>query len=197
MHQNIWKKSTLLLGGFAAIWLGIRYLLPLFLPFLSGALLAFSAEPLVKFLQSKLRLPRIAAAGIGITLSLVILILLAFSLGALLLRELTAVAGSIPQARELVSQALDSLQQWLNALAGLAPAGISRLLTRITSELFSGGATLLAKVTDWLLGIAGTLLSFYLVFVSAYSLLTPLALQAFLLLWTLPVLLMADRSGRY
>jgi penicillin-binding protein 1C len=54
-------------------------------------------------------------------------------------------------------------------------------------------ATLLALLGS----IAGTLLSFYLVFVAAYSLLTPLALQAFLLLWTLPVLLMADRSGRY
>jgi len=54
-------------------------------------------------------------------------------------------------------------------------------------------ATLLALLGS----IAGTLLSFYLVFVAAYSLLTPLALEAFLLLWTLPVLLMADRSGRY
>ena len=54
-------------------------------------------------------------------------------------------------------------------------------------------ATLLAILGS----LAGTLLSFYLVFVAAYSLLTPLALQAFLLLWTLPVLLMADRSGRY
>ena len=54
-------------------------------------------------------------------------------------------------------------------------------------------ATLLALLGS----IAGTLLSFYLVFVGAYSLLTPLGLEAFLLLWTLPVLLMADRSGRY
>ena len=54
-------------------------------------------------------------------------------------------------------------------------------------------ATLLAILGS----LAGTLLSFYLVFVAAYSLLTPLALQAFLLLWTLPVLLVADRSGRY
>ena len=43
--------------------------------------------------------------------------------------------------------------------------------------------------------IAGTLLSFYLVFVEAYNLLTPMALEAFLLLWTLPVLLMSDRAG--
>ena len=44
---------------------------------------------------------------------------------------------------------------------------------------------------------AGTLLAFYLVFLGAYGLLTPLALLVFSLLWTLPVLLMADWAGRY
>ena len=68
-----------------------------------------------------------------------------------------------------------------------AVAGSSRMCQCVRK------ATLLALLGS----IAGTLLSFYLVFVAAYSLLTPLALEAFLLLWTLPVLLMADRSGRY
>ncbi|SFP59998.1 hypothetical protein SAMN05216343_11041 [Oscillibacter sp. PC13] len=45
--------------------------------------------------------------------------------------------------------------------------------------------------------VAGTLLAFYLVFLGSYSLLTPLALLIFSLLWTLPVLLMADWTGRY
>jgi cation transport ATPase len=45
--------------------------------------------------------------------------------------------------------------------------------------------------------VIGALLAFYLVFLGAYDLLTPLALEAFLLLWTLPVLLMADWTGRY
>ncbi|WP_298017130.1 hypothetical protein [uncultured Dysosmobacter sp.] len=44
---------------------------------------------------------------------------------------------------------------------------------------------------------AGTLLAFYLVFQGKYDLLTPLALEMFLLLWTLPVLVMADWTGRY
>ncbi len=44
---------------------------------------------------------------------------------------------------------------------------------------------------------AGTLLTFYLTSLGAYDLLNPLALEAFLLLWTLPVLLMADWTGRY
>jgi len=45
--------------------------------------------------------------------------------------------------------------------------------------------------------IAGTLLSFYMAFLGEYSLMTPVALLAFLLLWILPVLLMADWTGRY
>ena len=45
--------------------------------------------------------------------------------------------------------------------------------------------------------IVGALLAFYLVFLGEYSLLTPLALEAFLALWTLPVLVMADWTRRY
>ena len=46
-------------------------------------------------------------------------------------------------------------------------------------------------------GWAGTLLTFYLTSLGAYELLNPLALEVFLLLWTLPVLLMSDWTGRY
>ena len=65
------------------------------------------------------------------------------------------------------------------------------------------GSLRLCRAVRWgaalsLLGSwAGTLLSFYLVSLGAYDLLNPLALEAFLLLWTLPVLLMSDWSGRY
>ena len=45
--------------------------------------------------------------------------------------------------------------------------------------------------------ILGTLLTFYLVSQRAYALLSPLLLELFLLLWTLPVLLYTDRIGRY
>lgn len=44
---------------------------------------------------------------------------------------------------------------------------------------------------------AGALLTFYLVSLGQYELLTPLALEVFLLLWTLPVLLIVDWASRY
>lgn len=54
-----------------------------------------------------------------------------------------------------------------------------------------------ATVLSLLGSAAGTLLAFYLVFLEQYALLTPLALELFLLLWTLPVLLIVDWAGRY
>ena len=44
---------------------------------------------------------------------------------------------------------------------------------------------------------AGTLLAFYMALLGKYSLMTPLTLLAFLLLWVLPVLLLTDWTGRY
>ena len=45
--------------------------------------------------------------------------------------------------------------------------------------------------------IVGTLLAFYLSFMGAYHLMTALTLEAFLLLWVLPVLVMTDWTIRY
>ena len=66
-------------------------------------------------------------------------------------------------------------------------------------RILRAGCLLLAGVflLSVLGSVAGTLLSFYLVFQEAYNLLTPLALLVFLLLWALPVLLLADWAGRY
>ena len=45
--------------------------------------------------------------------------------------------------------------------------------------------------------VLGTLRVFYLVFQAAYPMIAPVAVEAFLLLWTLPVFLLADWTGRY
>ena len=54
-------------------------------------------------------------------------------------------------------------------------------------------AAALSLLGSWI----GTLLTFYLVSLGQYELMNPLALELFLFLWTLPVLLMADWTGRY
>ena len=45
--------------------------------------------------------------------------------------------------------------------------------------------------------VAGTHLTAYLAALGAYHLMPPLTLEAFLLLWTVPVVLMSDFAARY
>lgn len=66
-------------------------------------------------------------------------------------------------------------------------AGSRRLCRAVGRSLL---LSLLASVT-------GTLLTFYLIGLGSYELLTPLALELFQLLWVLPPLLVADWAGRY
>ena len=158
MKRPILRKAITLLGVFLGIWVFIRYLLPIFLPFLLGAALALAADPLVRFLCGRLHLPRGAAAGIGVSMAFSILVLVLLILGALVVRELSHLTDALPQVRQMIQTGLISLQDFLLSLASRTPDGISAMLTQTVLELFSGGAALLSRVTDKLLGLATGLL---------------------------------------
>ena len=70
MQGNI-RKWLWIGAGFLAAWLGIQYLLPLLFPFGIGLALALAAEPAVKAGSRYLKLPRWAAAGFSVTLTLI------------------------------------------------------------------------------------------------------------------------------
>ena len=63
MASSPWRKALIVVGIFVALRLGLRYLLPVLLPFLMGTLLALAAEPAVGLGVRKLRLPRWLSAG--------------------------------------------------------------------------------------------------------------------------------------
>lgn len=136
------------------LWLGIRYLLPIGMPFLLAALLALAAEPLVTFFHKKTGLPRTIATGIGMTVVLVLLILLVMVLAALLLRELGLLAGIVPNLADTAAEGLSLLEQWLLGLVSRAPGSVGPMLKRSVEGMFSDGTALLDRVTTWLLGLA-------------------------------------------
>lgn len=153
MSQSTRKIITFVVI-FSIIFIFFRFLLPLFLPFLLGAGLAFAAEPLVRFLCNKIRLPRTVAAGIGVGMSFSFLALAVMLLCAVILRELRQLAAFLPQLEETALTGMASLSSWLLALAEKAPDGLRSLLTRNVTELFSGGSALVEKITSWLLSLA-------------------------------------------
>ena len=134
------------------VYLAARYLLPLVLPFLLGAGLALAAEPLVALLGR--RLPRGAAAGIGVSATFVLLALTATALCALAVRELGLLAGVLPELLEAAKGGMASLEIFLTDLAARTPEPLRPQLIAQVEELFSGGSALLDRATGWLLRLA-------------------------------------------
>lgn len=158
MNRPISRKFFILAAALLGLWLSLRYLLPVALPFLLGLGLALAAEPLVDFFFRRLRLRRSLAAGIGVTVALFMVALAVLVLGALAVKEITGLTRILPQAQQTVQIGLQSLQDLLLFLAARTPDSISGFLTEKVLELFSGGSALLAQLGDRLLGIATGLL---------------------------------------
>ncbi len=152
------RKAVMILGVLAAAWLGIKYLLPLVLPFLMGALLALAAEPAVGFGERRLHLSRGLSAGLGVTLTLLLLAGALSLVGALAVRELSSLAGALPDMQHTVEQGMTVLQDWLVGLASRMPDGARTLVTGTVLELFSGGSLLLSQVTSRIPGMVSAVL---------------------------------------
>lgn len=144
---------------FLLLFLTTRYLLGLAGPFLLGAGLALAAEPLVNLLCRKLRLPRTAAAAIGVSMAFSLTALLILALLGLLLQQLRQLSGYLPELETAALKGIRSLSDWLLALAEKAPAGIRSIATQNITDLFSGSSALVGNITGYLLSLASGILS--------------------------------------
>lgn len=158
MSRPVFRKFFILLGTFLAICLGIRYLLPLLFPFLLGTGLALAADPLVRFCQKRLHFPRAAATGVGVSVTLLLTVALLIILAALLVRELSILAGVVPNLEDTARQGLSLLESWLLGIVNRTPDGIRGILTRSVSDLFSGSSAFLDQASRWVLNLASSVL---------------------------------------
>ncbi len=143
MSTDQLRKGMAILGLLLAVWLGGKYLLPVLLPFLLGTLLALAAEPVVRLGSRRLHMSRTVAAGLGVSLTLLFLAGLLSVLGALAVKELGTLAGSLPDARQGMVFLQDKLVQ---AAQGL-PEGMRSLATGKVLEMFNDGSVLLEQVS--------------------------------------------------
>ena len=144
---------------FFALWFSLRFLLPLFSPFVLGALLALAAEPMVQFLSRRLRLPRAVGSGIGVGMVFCFLSMAVFILLGFFVRELRMLAGALPDLEQTALQGIHTLRSRALALAGRLPESLRHLMQENLTVLFSDGASLTARASGVLLNFAGNLLS--------------------------------------
>lgn len=157
--RGIFPKFLTGAGTLLGLWLGVKYLLPLLLPFLLGAGLALLAEPMVRLFSQRFRLPRGIAAAIGVSMAFCFLFLLLLLLAALAVKELQTLAGVLPDLGSMAKTGIGSLSGWLQGMTRHAPESLRAPLRRSIGEFFSGGTALLDRGVGYVLGLAGGVLS--------------------------------------
>ena len=153
------KKAFLILLALGGIFLAIQFLLPFLFPFILGALLALAAEPGVRLLTARLRLPRAVASGIGVGAVFAVICAVLTLLVGLALRELRVLAGILPQMELTARSGLEALQLWLLNLSERTSPGIRSLLQRNVNALFSDGTAMLDGIARQALSMAGSFLT--------------------------------------
>lgn len=155
MYRTIRNLSSLFLFA-VCLWLTVRLLLPVGLPFLLGLLLAVSAEPLVGWLGRKM--PRSVAAGVGVTGAIVFLSILVVMACAVMIRELGILASMLPDLEQTARDGMGILSRWVVGLAQRLPSGVREPVSRNVTKWMSGGSNLLDRAFRYGLDLAGGML---------------------------------------
>lgn len=141
----------------ALFLLGIRFFLPIAMPFLFAAALALWADKAVRWMHTKLKFPQAAASVVGISgvfcLTATVLTLL---LGSLV-RQLPRLTGLLPQMEEAIHSGKQLLQQWLFDLAGKLPGSFGAVLTGWAENLQMQDSAILAPLMQQLPKLATSL----------------------------------------
>lgn len=121
------------------IWLAGKVVLPFLFPFLLGAGLALASEPLVHLGADRLRLPRGAAAGLGVTVTLLLILGFVVFLGALIVKELSTFLQRFP---EMIRQSADLLADALTGVSSRVPEPAGSMLTASIHRFFQDSTVL-------------------------------------------------------
>ena len=150
VHKGFFALFLLL-----TVWLGCKFLLPFLFPFLLGTVLAQASEPVVKLGCNRLKLPRGLAAGLGVSMTLLLLGAIALLLGSLAVKELGSLATSVPKT---LHRSADVLHSWLTGLSQKAPVQIRPVLLRSVENFFTDSQTLTDRAVKQVPGLLGGVL---------------------------------------
>ena len=126
----------------------VKYWFPIALPFALGGALALGAEPGVRMLQGKLRLPRWAASFAGVTVFFLLVLTALGLLVSILVRQLGRLSDHVPQLAQAVTRGLGALEQWLLDLSARLPDSIEQTATAGVQRLFSDSSNLLVQAVS-------------------------------------------------
>lgn len=140
-------------GGAAAAWLGIRFLLPLLLPFLVGLLAARLTLGPVRLLRRG-RLPNWLSSAVVVLGIYALLGLGLYWLCRVACGELARFSQELPLLLQSMAEPVGRLHHWMNGLIDCAPELLQRTLRESVDSFFSSGRLLAEKGYSWIFSFA-------------------------------------------
>ena len=145
VHKGFFALILLIL-----VWLTGKFLLPFGFPFLLGTGLALAAEPVVRLGVNRLKLGRGAAAGIGVTLTVCLILGVVVLLGGLLVREAGSLAQKLPA---MAKESAGLLEEALTSLSVKAPEPVGSVLTGSIHRFFQDSSALTDQAVQKMPGV--------------------------------------------
>ncbi len=156
--QKRWQTVLLLAGCALGVWLFLWLLGPVLLPFAVGFVIARLADPPVRMLSGRCRLPRWAASGLCVTAVYGLLCLGLYFLCKVLCGELEGFVRALPGLLRSLAGPVGQVEQWLLQVTSRFPDGIGAALREGVEEFFQSGAGLVQKLYTWLFDFVSALL---------------------------------------
>ncbi|MEA4964938.1 MAG: sporulation integral membrane protein YtvI [Oscillospiraceae bacterium] len=138
----------------ALIFLLFRFLLPVLLPFLIGFLLSQLAEPAVRRLESRWKLPRSCASALIMAVLFLMLSLILFLLFQTCATEITKLSARLPALLEGLRGPMEALKEALLKLSDKVPDGLGLALRAWVEKLFSSTSTLIERGSGLVFSLA-------------------------------------------
>lgn len=157
--KNFLHTTLILFAGCICLYLAVRFLLPVLLPFLFGLCVAWLAEPAVRALSRDGKLPRWFCAGICVLGIFVLTGTALFLLCKMLYQEAGQFTQQLPDLLGTLAGPLSDLQGWLLRLASKAPDGLAPALENGIDRLFQSSSDLLSRLYSGVFHAATAMIS--------------------------------------
>ena len=132
-----WKIALNIISMILAV-LFCFFLLPkiivFLMPFIIGGIIALIANPVVKFLEKRIKIVRRAGSAVVIVLTIALVVFLGYVVISMLIEQIVGFAGNLPDLWQNVSDTMTELSKSYDLLIARMPEAIRDWLT----GMFSG-----------------------------------------------------------
>lgn len=129
-----------------------------FMPFVIAAVISLIANPLVRFLERRIKIKRKAGSAFVIILTLALVVFVLYLLVSLLITEISGFATQIPQAWESISATFKETGENLSLYATKLPKGVQQWLDSVSDDVYKSLSTWVGALGERTADAAGNLM---------------------------------------